>query len=218
MKNLRRPLPPKSVRFFHCGEYGEKFARPHYHALLFGLDFPDKELWKIENGFPLYRSEKLEKIWDYGIVGIGQLTFETAAYTARYCMKKINGKKAKEINPKTGLKHYELVDEHGQIHPLEPEYTTMSLKPGIGADYYERYKDEIYPDNFIIINGKKCTPPRYYEKRFELDQPEEYQELKSLKRKLQKKNEWNNTPARLHVRETVKIAQTKSLIRGYEKG
>ena len=50
MKKLRGRLSPKRVRYFHCGEYGEKFSRPHYHVCLFGFGFPDKVFYKEANG------------------------------------------------------------------------------------------------------------------------------------------------------------------------
>ena len=41
MKRMREHLSPLKIRFYHCGEYGEKYTRPHYHSLIFGYDFPD---------------------------------------------------------------------------------------------------------------------------------------------------------------------------------
>ena len=84
----------KKPRFFHCGEYGEKFARPHYHACMFDLDFADQKHWKTINGNKHYTSETLEKIWPFGFSTIGDVTFESAAYVARYVTKKITGKNA----------------------------------------------------------------------------------------------------------------------------
>ena len=45
------------IRFFHCGEYGDQFSRPHHHACIFNFDFHDKELWTVRDGVCLYRSE-----------------------------------------------------------------------------------------------------------------------------------------------------------------
>jgi len=41
-KRLRKARPDDKVRYFHCGEYGEQLQRPHYHALVFNVDFPDR--------------------------------------------------------------------------------------------------------------------------------------------------------------------------------
>ena len=118
MKRLRKKCG--KVRYYQCGEYGSQYddqgnkitdslnrellGRPHFHACLFGLDFPDKELWTVRNGINLYRSPTLEKIWKKGYSSIGNVTFESAAYVARYITKKLNGDKEKETC-ELGLKH-----------------------------------------------------------------------------------------------------------------
>jgi hypothetical protein len=89
MKRLRKAISPKLVRFFHCGEYGELNQRPHYHACLFGYDFPDKVLYTIRDECRLYRSPMLEKLWPMGFATVGDVTFESAAYVARYITKKL---------------------------------------------------------------------------------------------------------------------------------
>ena len=94
MKRLRKKYGSQ-VRFFHCGEYGDLNKRPHYHAILFGVDFAhDRKLWSQKDGMKLFTSESLEKLWPYGFCTIGQVTFESCAYVARYIMKKQTGEKA----------------------------------------------------------------------------------------------------------------------------
>ncbi len=83
MKKLRKTTDNK-IRYYHCGEYGENLQRPHYHACLFGHDFADKEFFQNSNGNDLYISKQLDKTWNKGFATIGNMTFETAAYTARY--------------------------------------------------------------------------------------------------------------------------------------
>lgn len=94
MKRLRKKHP--HVRFYHCGEYGEKTGRPHYHAILFNCDFLDKKIYTIRNENPVYVSQELNNIWGYGLCEIGSVTFESAGYVARYCTKKITGDFAEE--------------------------------------------------------------------------------------------------------------------------
>ena len=155
MKKLRKRYG-NGIRFFHCGEYGENGGRPHYHALLFNFDFKDKELWKIENDYRYYISQELNTLWGYGHCVIGDVTFESASYVARYIMKKVNGDKAEE--------YYQWADEEtGEVFPLKPEYVTMSRRPGIGKKWYDKYHSDIYPKDFITVNGKKCRPPKYYD-------------------------------------------------------
>ena len=101
MKRLRFAYG-EGIRFFMCGEYGEKLGRPHYHACLFNFDFPDKELHTISKGNRVYKSQALEKLWGLGHCWIGSVTPQSAAYVAGYVMKKITGDKAQEHYGDTG--------------------------------------------------------------------------------------------------------------------
>lgn len=215
MKRLRRALGP--VRFFACGEYGEKFNRPHYHACLFGLDFPDKRQHKTnKNGDILYTSKILEKIWSdpkthspLGHCLIGAVTMQSAAYVARYILKKINGPLATD--------HYQNVDSKtGEITTLNPEFVTMSRRPGIAKNWLEKFNYEPYPDDFIVDNkGHRSKVPRYYDQNYEIAFPSDYKKLKK-RRILAAQNNPDNTPKRLAVRETVQNAKLNRLPRTYE--
>lgn len=195
MKRLRKKYGNK-IRYYQCGEYGEITQRPHYHAIIFNFDFPDKKLHKIQNKHRLYTSASLEELWPYGYSLIGNVSFQSAAYVARYIMKKVTGSAA-------------------ELHYGEriPEYTTMSRRPGIGKAWFDKYKDDVYPTGAIVINGKEIKPPKYYDRQYEIIEEEEYSRIKS-KRKIQaKKQEKNNTLARLKVRETVQQAKLNLLKR-----
>lgn len=196
MKRLRKKFPGRKIRYYHCGEYGEESERPHYHAALFNFDFPDKELIKVSDGNRLYRSPLLESLWPFGISSIGSLTFESAAYVARYITKKVYGEKAED--------HY---------RGRHPEYTTMSK--GIGKDFCHKFMDEIFPDDFVVVRGKKMGVPKYYEQF--LDE----KELNDIKRKRKFKaydHSENNTAARLYVRDKVNEAKFNLKKRSFENG
>lgn len=197
----------KKLRFYMCGEYGAINRRPHYHACIFGFDFPDKILWKItKTGNRLYTSKSLEELWPYGFSTIGDVTFESAAYVARYIMKKINGAMAED--------HYEWIDENsGEISTLRPEYTTMSRRPGIGRGWLDRYIDDVYPHDYVVINGIKMKPPKYYDRILELERPYEFEEIKENRELNAEKHVDNNTPERLNVREQVQLAKLQLLPR-----
>jgi len=200
MKRLRKEIGP-GVRYFHCGEYGEKLGRPHYHACLFNYDFPDKRLWKKTNGGDLYVSETLNKIWGSGHCVIGSVTFDSAAYVARYITKKITGTDAPL--------HY---------GNRQPEYTTMSRRPGIGADWYKKYSTDCYPSDTVIMRGKEIRPPKFYDNKFELDNPTEFRKIKS-NRKAMALEPWDyeNSPSRQSVKEEVQLRNLDQLKRSYEK-
>lgn len=205
MKRLRKRFGD-GIRFYHCGEYGERFMRPHYHACLFNFDFDDKKLWKVSNGNRLYVSKALEELWPFGFSTIGEVTFESAAYVARYIMKKVTGSSSDA--------HYERVDpDTGQVFNLKPEYTTMSRRPGIGKGWYSQFGQFVRDHDFVVVNSKKVKPPRYYDRQFEIDYPSDFERVKVRRKLTAKKYVDNNTPARLFAREQVQLARLKLLPR-----
>jgi len=207
MKRLRKARSSK-LRFFHCGEYGETTGRPHYHALLFGVSFPDRKLCSRAD-FPLFSSQELDQLWGHGQCTLGALTAESAAYCARYVMKKVTG----DLAPG----HYRVTDPAtGEIHDLVPEYATMSRRPGLGADFLHKYLGDVYPSDFCatIDGGQRPVPP-YYDKLLKRISPETFEAIKSkrLNRALEPKQRQNSTPDRLRVREEVKKAAISTLRR-----
>jgi len=205
MKRLRKKYG-ENIRFYHCGEYGEQTQRPHYHACIFNFDFEDKKIWRRANGNNLYNSESLSKLWPYGYAVIGEVTFQSAAYVARYIMKKVTGKNSEA--------HYERIDqETGEIYQLKPEYTTMSRRPGIGSDWFKKYQKDVFPQDRVIMNEKKMRPPKYYDRQFELLYPSDFEKIKSRRKINSKKHLTNNTEERLIVREQVQRLRLTRLIR-----
>jgi len=217
MKRLRKQIAPKKVRYFHSGEYGEKFRRPHYHALIFGHDFDDKRLHTIQNDQRIYTSQKLEKLWPYGFSTIGTITFESAAYVARYCMKKVNGPLA-EREDEHGLTYYQNFCQYtGEIIDMQSEYSTMSRRPGIAAKWLEQNLTDVYPKDFITINrGQKVRPPKFYDSMYEKIYPSDFRKLKLARIKAAVPYKENNTDSRLIVRQECKERQLKKLVRNYE--
>lgn len=207
LKRLRKALHPIKLRFFLCGEYGELEGRPHYHIILYGYDFPDKKPWrKTPRGDQLYRSPKLEKIWDLGASEIGSVTFESAAYVARYSTKKITGPMAAD--------YYSRVDlDTGEVFNIKPEFATMSRRPGIGAGWFDIYQTDAYPKDSLVLRGKQMRPPRFYDNRYEMLSPEGMQKIRAKRKREGKKSVDNQTPERLAVREEIQLYKLKSLPR-----
>jgi hypothetical protein len=168
MKRLRKKKSASKknpIRFFHAGEYGEKFGRPHYHAILFNTNFSDREV--LQGHKSLTTSKTLDKIWGKGHTSIGDVTFQSASYVAGYIQKKINGPMEKAINPKTHLKHYEIMTDDGVIITRQKEYSTMSRNPGIAGFWLPKHHSDIYPSDTIHINGMEMQPPKYFDRIFE---------------------------------------------------
>lgn len=196
------------IRFFHCGEYGELFMRPHYHACLFNFDFRDKIHYKTVNGYPLYTSKSLEELWPYGFSTIGSLTFHSAAYTARYIMKKVTGSASYD--------HYNKVDPvTGEVLTRNPEYVTMSRRSGIGKSWIDKYLSDVYVngEDSVLMNGKRIRPPKYYDSQFEILFPSDLESIKSERKRKASLHEANCTPERLRVREKIQLASLRKLPR-----
>lgn len=203
----------KKIKYYHCGEYGTAtplnnfIARPHFHTLLFGHEFKDLKIWKREEGITTYTSETLDGIWEKGQCIIGELNHQSAGYVARYCLKKITGDLAQE--------HYEKTDIYsGEIQNIQPEYSTMSRRPGIGASWYEKYKSDIFPsDQTILKGGKQVKTPRYYDLLLKDQDETTYLQIKEERTTQAEKAANNSTRKRLKTREIVKQAQLTSLHR-----
>lgn len=204
MKRLRKRIEPRRVSFFHCGEYGDETDRAHYHTILFGHDFPDKKFHKMSpSGDRLYKSEVLDDIWGHGHCLIGSVTFESAAYVARYVTKKLDGDKAEE--------KYQAVDaQTGEIVQIHPEYGRMSRNPAIGLNWYRQFKEETYPADDVVIRGRQMKPPKFYDKQL---CEEELEEVKRARIRHARKHLEDETPERRQVREKVKLAQVSQLKR-----
>lgn len=242
MKRLRKRFEGRKVRYFHCGEYGEEcrdcfksrrlcvcrvfnegIGRPHYHAIMFNVNFLDRFLHTTRNGFKLDRSETLETIWDKGNSLIGDVTFESAAYVARYVMKKVSGEKVDELEGVFGLRHYEKFSRlTGEVKEVLPEYVTMSRGGrgeglgGIGKGWFNRYKGDVYPGDFVVVRGLRMKPPRFYDGLMEALDPLEFERIKGLRVLNGLKHADDNTMFRLRVKEEVKKASIKTLRRGLE--
>lgn len=217
MKRLRKARSGQTIRYLMCGEYGEQYDRPHYHALLFGIDFDDKYPWERRNGNTYYRSAELEKLWPFGFSSVGNVTWESAQYVARYIYKKQYGQSAhKAWVPESA------VDSNGEIK-LKAEYACMSRNAGkgknsgIGAAWYEKYGwTDCHRQDFVVMDGRRYKPPRYYDELLSRTQPEKHEALKRKRRAEASKETPDQTPERLAVREFVLAERTKKLKRGYE--
>lgn len=201
-KRVRRNLSP--FRFFMCGEYGENTWRPHYHAIVFGLEIPDLKRAAGSDKMPLFSSAKLNGLWGKGMIMVGAVTPQSAGYVARYNLKKITGQRAET--------HYRYIDEDGEVHQLMPEFCHMSTKPGIGAAWYDKFHKDVHTHDYVVRDGFKNPVPRYYDKRatskgYELDEIKMQRQMAALPKAA------NNTPERLAVRETVLKARSSLLKR-----
>lgn len=201
LKRLRKRFDDRKIKFFLAGEYGDEKKRPHYHVLLFGIDFQDSIDYNSEDSRPSVTA--LQETWNLGHVHVAPLTLETASYVARYCLKK----QTEEID---------YVDKSNGVI-LEREFTRMSRRPGIASSWIQANLLDTYKDDTVIVGKKKSRPPRYYDKSFQKSNGEK--SLQDLKRKRLEESflrRADNSPDRLIVRERIAKAKLALLKRRYE--
>ena len=133
MKRLKR-LYGKQIRYFGVGEYGEKTGRPHYHVIIFGEDFRDKEFTFLISE-KAWGNMKLQELWGMGAIHISDLNPARAFYTAGYTAKKLD-------DPDT--------------------FSIKSSNPPIGKSWVERYADNLLRLHSVRINGQEYPIPRVY--------------------------------------------------------
>ena len=201
-KRVRLPL-----RFYMCGEYGEDLSRPHYHLCLFGYNFPDLILSsKSSSGESLYTSSLLSSLWPLGFHSVQDLNSKSAAYCARYVTQKILGDSAHA--------HYSILDaDTGELVSRVHPFNRMSLKPGIGAGWFSRFSSDVYPHDYVIRDGVKTTPPRYYDKLRKRQDAVSF-EATQFSRELKARGyAGDNTPSRLLDKQVCTLARVRRLKR-----
>lgn len=148
IKRLRARHPGVLIKYFGCGERGSINFRPHYHCIIFGYDFKDREFLMKDEVSAVYRSKELESLWTFGMSSVGDVTMESCGYVARYTQKKVNSN-------------------------FEDEFLLMSRRPGIGFTYFEKNKDRIYLSDHVYGSfgrSHKSRVPVYFDKLAEKDE------------------------------------------------
>lgn len=199
------------IRYMLCGEYGDKNSRPHYHILFYNFKFPDQYVWTTRHGQIYYRSKMLEDLWtdpyssvSRGFSVIGDVTFESSAYVARYVTKKMFGAKAPSW-----------------YAGREPEFMLCSRMPGLGSEYLHKYYKDIFNKGYIVLpNGYKAPIPRYYVNELQNIDLDFYNRYKVDKLRYMYDNlfvhDLDSTHERLQVREELQNLKLDKLVRVYE--
>lgn len=187
MKRLRKYFVDVKIRFYLAGEYGDKTLRPHYHAILYGIsvdDFPDYQPFGTNDmGQPYYISKILESIWSLGHVLLTDVSWQTCAYVGRYVTKKLSGPMEVSYAERNVCK----------------EFSLMSRKPGIGADYLRIHPDCLDYNSINLTTpegGLKIMMPKYYIDKLELIDKEKCDKIKEARR------EFANDKMLLKLRKT----------------
>lgn len=195
VKKRFQSSPENPIRQIYCGEYGEKTLRPHYHCVLFNMDFIDKKRhYKTDQGHQVYISEELSRLWGKGNAEFGYATPGTIAYVFKYILKKKTRKeKSKPL----------VIEIDGTHHTVEHEFIESSRNPGIGAI---SRKSKSINKGFLVVNGVKQKLPKYLLNYLKENNPEAYEVLK-----LQKFDYYQNLPKESPLRKKQKEEAQKKL-------
>lgn len=151
-------------KYVASGEYGERSRRPHFHIAMFGVDFGNDRVvfGRSANGDRTFISDAVSRCWTAGHHLIGTLNFESAAYIARYILKKAKGT---HVAPPLA------VLDDGEIIRPNPEFLLMSKgrrvagqSQGIGASWFrEFFFTDVFPNASVITaQGSRAPVPRFY--------------------------------------------------------
>jgi len=204
-KRLRKQTGP--FRFFQVGEYGDENLRPHYHAVIFGQAWREgAERWTDEKGHPKWTHPIIEKCWPYGFHEIGEATPETLEYVAKYVQKKLFGKRLQAALERTDL-------QTGECVTVRPETASMSrggrTGKGLGHGWWTQYKSDVFPDDFVVLNGKTVPTPRYYAKQLAEEDENAWNEISAKRKEKAETRKEDNTPERREVRAKVTDSKIK---------
>lgn len=139
LNRLRGRIEPQRLRFFLCGEYGGKYERPHYHAIIFGLECERESTLRDHTNRPVPQRccevcDMVSRAWGMGDVDLGRLTSERAAYTAHYVTKKLT--RADDV----------------RLDGRYPEFSRKSSMPGLGRAAAELLADKIGPHLPVAVD------------------------------------------------------------------
>lgn len=177
----------EGLRYFACGEYGEAFSRPHYHALVFNwLPVDLRRSERVSDKKVVYESADLQEAWGLGRVQLDAFSPAAAQYVTNYVRKKVLGNDASS--------HY-----GSRVR----EFQTMSRRPGLGKIFLARYLHDIYPDGYVTRPGGSIKrAPRFYDLTLEKVDPRMMRKVRR-KRKEMASLDVDNKGSRLYVREEV---------------
>lgn len=189
-------------KYMFCGEYGARLGRPHYHAIIFGEDFKTGSVpapVAQSADYPLYMNDKVTDLWAKGHVVIGSVSFASIQYVAKYVTKKITGEMARD--------HYK-----GKL----PEFMQPSLKPAIGAVWFDKFESDVYPHDEFIFEGKRLRPPRYFQKRYAKKYPDKALDLSVKRENVAMLRNHLNDPMKLAARKAITLARFVQHVRKLE--
>lgn len=231
IKRLRRDYA--GIRYFSCGEYGDRFERPHYHLCIFNYSFNDLEEIKYagpRNTFSAfcrkheqaYRQQKQllnesfspydrsKEFTDYSIYRSEQL--ERLWEKGFSTVGKFNFETAAYV-ARYVTKKIKGPDAESYYDGRQPEFCLMSRKPGIGKAWFDKWKSDVLNIDGMAKDHLTYMPPKYYDNIIAFTDPDKYKKIKERRKKRFKEL----SPETLARRENYQYIKLSKQKRGYEK-
>lgn len=198
MKRLRKKYDGANIRYFHCGEYGLRYLRPHHHAILYGVQFEDA-VSRIGQSFKV--SDTLSSLWPFGFSSVGDVTSDSISYVTSYTLKKVT-REPRELSL-----------------GILPEYHSMSLKPAIGKSWFDKYHSDLYGiDKAVISDSRQYKVPKYYDKLLMRFDSKKYLDIKEKRCKVAAEAYPELDSVDLKRAEEAVLYKYQTLSRKYEGG
>ena len=189
-KHYRYHFGVNNIRYFGCGEYGGQTRRAHYHLILFGIDFADKQVAGARDDITFYRSDLLRDLWGNGHTDLSPASPGAMGYIAGYSAKALAGERTLEfelqldhptaeqlvdpqfmaqrevlIRAERSRKHRDnmVVSDlySGELTDRIPEFLLCSRRPGIGHSWLDKYGADAFK-GFVTHKGENYPLPTYY--------------------------------------------------------
>lgn len=192
------------VRVHVVGEYSPRKLRPHYHAIIYGW-WPADAVSAGRSqkaGNPEFSSAVLSDLWGLGRVTFQRFSAGAAGYVAKHQSSKARRKGAAELA---------VQNTDGTWRWLPPEFELRPLRPGLGAAFFDKHREQLLALDSVVIDGRKLPLPDYFNTLAERVAPDVLSELKAARALYAADPERvaNSSYERLAVREEVARAQTR---------
>lgn len=132
------------IKYYYCGEYGDINFRPHYHAIVFGIDFSPWIYLRTQSGRKVFTSDLLADCWQHrGEVTVDEVTPDDCAYVAGYVQKKLYGE---------GAAFYE---QNNLVPPFAHQSNGISLR------YSQDHAEQLRRNMYVWYKGHRSPLPHY---------------------------------------------------------
>lgn len=146
------------LKYFSCGEYGDKNGRPHYHAIILGFSKYDKD---FVQGVKTSWTKCSWSLLNFDEV-FGTVNYDSCRYVADYSFSK---QSMKEYVKRGYYTERQGKDEFGNdkiFYDMVKQPPFQLISQGIGLTYINNYRDEILQREKITVHGAERNLPRYY--------------------------------------------------------